>query len=135
MQFCFKMQTRKMINPLIRMQKIIKLGAYIDSEVLREYPDLKNNHTLKRNLDQRTQKTKQTKSLAFFKFTQGEVYTGSRSFRFRKGRGFQALHRGLALCVCRRCEGWTVSLFSHRESARRHTVSLCQGHENARGEK
>ena len=55
-----------MINPLIRMQKKnIKLWAYIDSEVPREYPDLKNNHRPKRNPDQETknQANKESPSL------------------------------------------------------------------------
>ena len=94
--FALKLQTRKMINPLTRMQKIIKLGAYTDSEILREYPDLKNNHRPKRNLNQRSQKLSK-----------------QRVSRFNSADRARA-KEGLAVWPCRQREGY----MNYTESSR-----------------
>ena len=45
--------------------QVKKLWAYTDSEVPREYPDLKNNHTPKRNPDQETKNQANKESPSF----------------------------------------------------------------------
>jgi len=68
--------------------KVIKLGAYIDSKVLKEYPNLKTNHTPQRNLDQKTKKPSKQRVSHFSSLHRARYKEGLALSASGKGEGF-----------------------------------------------
>ena len=91
----------------------IKLRAYIDSKVLREYLDLKTTHTPKINLDQETKKPSKQRVSRFSGLHRARCIQGLAFSASGKGEGFST-YIEVSLCGCAKgARILTVSRFSH----------------------
>jgi len=81
------------------MQKFIKLRAYTDSEILREYPDLTNNHRPKINPDQETKKPSKQRVSRFSSLHRARCIQGLAFSASGKSEGFR-LYTEVSLCAC-----------------------------------